>query len=142
MVGGLVGKITILGHDIHACVGSSMHGIVKKIMNKIDDQPVTLVQLREVLRKKFAAQDKRIDAKFASQDRQIDAKFAGEREYFRQLLKEELTRIRIDIEIIREKLERIDECTHEDLEAAFKDIAQIKRRLKKAETELAELKVR
>ena len=81
---------------------------------------------------KFAAQDTRIDAKFAAQDTRIDAKFAEERQYIRQIVREELAEIRVHLDNIEQRLEN-------DTLAALDEIEVLKNRLTKLELKVAKL---
>lgn len=66
-------------------------------------------------------------------DDRLDRRFIEERAYYRQLIKDELADIRM-------QLEKLTEREEDDATSALKEIESLKKRLTRAEREIAKLK--
>ncbi len=74
-----------------------------------------------------------VQKEIAEQDKRFEIRFAEERAYYRQLIKDELADI-------RDKLDRLSERAHDESKLALTEIEQLKKRLTRAEHEIAALK--
>ncbi len=113
-----------------------------------------LQQLTKLLDAKFAAQDKRIDAKFAAQearfdekftvqnrkldgkfehqDQRLEVRFQQERQYYTQLIRQEISRLEA-------KIDQLQARDSEDVTAVASDVVQLKKRLKHLEAAVVAL---
>jgi hypothetical protein len=88
---------------------------------------------------KFDNFEKKVDQKFDIFEVKVDQKFEEQNYNFKVTLNYELMTIKNDIEHIKKRLDQFFETESEDVKAAYDDIVDLQKRVKKMELKLVSL---